>query len=231
MPASIFEKVVREEGQQLLGWREVPVDASKCGPLARAVDAGDPPGLRRRAAARRRRPAALERKLYVDPQARRAAACATSGHAATRERFYVPSLSSRTIVYKGLLLPDQIPQFYLDLRRPAIRVARSRWCTSASAPTRFPSWDLAHPFRFLAHNGEINTLRGNVNWMHAREAMFASPLFGDDIEKICPDHRRRAAATRRMFDNALELLLLDRPLAAARHDDDDPRGVAEPRDA
>ena len=145
------------------------------------------------------------------------------------ERFYVAEPLVATIVYKGLLLPDQIAAFYHDLRDPDVRRARSRWCTSASRTNTFPSWDLAHPFRFIAHNGEINTLRGNVNWMHARESMFASPLFGDDIEEAAARSSTPGGSDSATFDNALELLRAHRPLAAARGDDDDPRGVAEPR--
>ena len=126
------------------------------------------------------------------------------------ERFYIPSLSSRTIVYKGLLLPEQIPAFYHDLTDSrfvsALALVHQRFSTNT-----FPSWERAHPYRFIAHNGEINTLRGNVNWMHARQAMFASPLF-DDVTQALPDHRPGDERLGQ-FDNALELLAAHRPLA------------------
>src|SRR5215467_15480926 len=122
-----------------------------------------------------------------------------------REYFYLPSLSSRTLVYKGLLLPEQIPAFYLDLVDPdmasAVALVHQRFSTNT-----FPSWDRAHPYRFLSHNGEINTLRGNENWMHARQMMFESPLFGDDIKKLLPIIEPTLADSGK-FDNCLELLV------------------------
>src|SRR4029450_10921101 len=120
------------------------------------------------------------------------------------ETFYVPSLSSRTICYKGLLLPDQIPGFYHDLTDPLF-VSALALVHQRSSTTTFPSWDRAHPYRFIAHNGEINTLRGNVNWMVARQAMFASPLF-DDVSKLFPicDPGTSDSGT---SDTALELLV------------------------
>jgi glutamate synthase domain-containing protein 2/glutamate synthase domain-containing protein 3 len=120
------------------------------------------------------------------------------------ESFHIPSLSTRTIVYKGLLISWQIPRFYQDLRDPAVESALALVHQRFSTNT-LPSWDRAHPYRFLAHNGEINTLRGNENWMHAREKMFQSPLFGDDIEKILPIINPRGSDSAK-FDNALELL-------------------------
>ena len=119
---------------------------------------------------------------------------------------YVPSLSSRVIVYKGLLLADQVERFYADLADErfvsALALVHQRYSTNT-----FPTWDLAHPFRYLAHNGEINTLRGNINWMHARESMFASEKYGADLKKICPVCIAGASDSA-MFDNALELLVL-----------------------
>ena len=119
---------------------------------------------------------------------------------------YVPSLSSRVIVYKGLLLADQVERFYADLADErfvsALALVHQRYSTNT-----FPTWDLAHPFRYLAHNGEINTLRGNINWMHARESMFASEKFGADLKKICPVCIAGASDSA-VFDNALELLVL-----------------------
>jgi glutamate synthase domain-containing protein 2/glutamate synthase domain-containing protein 1/glutamate synthase domain-containing protein 3 len=197
----IVEKVVREEGQKVLGWRQVPIDEKAPGEVARQAmpvvrqvfvgagrDAGDPE--------------ALERKLYV-VRKRVEHLVRTSGMPES-ERFYIPSLSAETIVYKGLLLPEQIPVFYHDLRDSlfvsALALVHQRFSTNT-----FPSWDRAHPYRFIAHNGEINTLRGNLNWMHAREAMFASPLF-DDVTKLFPICDP-ATSDSGNFDNALELLV------------------------
>jgi glutamate synthase domain-containing protein 2/glutamate synthase domain-containing protein 1/glutamate synthase domain-containing protein 3 len=197
----ILEKVVREEGQTLLGWRHVPVDENAPGPLARTVM----PEIRQVFVGAGRNaadPDALERKLYVIRK-RVEQLVRTSGMPES-ERFYVPSLSSRTINYKGLLQPEQIPAFYHDLRDPAfvsaLALVHQRFSTNT-----FPSWDRAHPYRFIAHNGEINTLRGNINWMHARQAMFSSPLF-DDVRKLFPIIDP-AGSDSAMFDNALELLV------------------------
>src|SRR5205814_3772006 len=118
--------------------------------------------------------------------------------------FYVCSLSSITIVYKGQLISTQIPQFYPELLDPAINTALAMVHQRFSTNT-FPSWDRAHPYRFLCHNGEINTLRGNENWMHAREMLFSSPMFGDDIRKLRPIIEPTSSDSGK-FDNALELL-------------------------
>src|SRR5437016_11634861 len=120
--------------------------------------------------------------------------------------FYVPSLSFKTVIYKGMLISPQLPVYYPDLRDPAVETSlamvHSRFSTNA-----FPNWARAHPYRYLCHTGEINTLRGNINWMHARGSMLTSPLFGPDIKKIMPiiDDRGSDSA---MFDNALEMLVL-----------------------
>jgi len=199
---SIFEKVIHEEGQRLLGWRTVPAVANACGPMARKVMPeirqvfiGRGPGITDGEA--------LERKLYVIRK--RVESTVRGARLRDSETFYIPSLSSRTIVYKGLLLPEQIPQFYADLVDPtmvsALALVHQRFSTNT-----FPSWDRAHPYRFLAHNGEINTLRGNENWMHAREKMFSSPLFGDDVKKLMPIIDE-AGSDSAKFDNALELLV------------------------
>ena len=130
----------------------------------------------------------LERKLYV--VRRRAEAEVEETDIRDREFFYVPSLSSRTIVYKGLLLAPQISDFYKELSDPETRsslcMVHQRFSTNT-----FPAWKLAHPYRMICHNGEINTVRGNINWMHARESVLASDLFGDDIEKIFPGDSAR----------------------------------------
>jgi len=198
----LFERAVREEGQRLLGWRRVPVDPSKTGDLARKLM----PEIRQIFIARSQDVAdaeALERKLYVIRK--RVESMVRSAALRDSESFYVPSLSCRTLCYKGLLLPEQIPQFYSDLNDPAMQTALALVHQRFSTNT-FPSWERAHPYRFLAHNGEINTLRGNENWMRAREKMFSSPLFGDDIKKLLPIIEE-AGSDSAKFDNALELLV------------------------
>ena len=129
-----------------------------------------------------------------------------SGKVAGGDFFYISSLSHKTLVYKGMLLTEQLSQYYPDLSHPAMESALALVHSRFSTNT-FPSWNRAHPYRFVAHNGEINTLRGNINWMHARQALFESDLFGDDLKKIlpvvCTDGSDSA-----MFDNCLELLVL-----------------------
>src|SRR6185295_7592946 len=118
--------------------------------------------------------------------------------------FYIPSLSHHTLIYKGLLLAPQIERYFPDLTDASLvsglALVHQRYSTNT-----FPTWDLAHPFRFLCHNGEINTLRGNINWMHAREALFSSPLFGNDIDKILPI-ATPGGSDSAVLDNAVELL-------------------------
>ena len=197
-----FEKIVHEEGQKLLGWRNVPVDPSAAGPLARS----SMPAIRQVVIGAGRRvadAAAFERKLYVIRK--RVEAAIRDSDLRDSETFYVPSLSSRTLVYKGLLLPDQIPAFFTDLRDPDLKSALALVHQRFSTNT-MPSWERAHPYRFMAHNGEINTLRGNINWMHARQSLFSSESFGEDMEKILPIVEPRGSDSA-MFDNALELLL------------------------
>ncbi len=196
----IIEKTIASEGQRLLGWRRVPVDPNATGPLARTVL----PVIRQVFVGAGRDGAdaeALERKLYVIRK--RVEQAVRTSKMPESERFYVSSLSARTIVYKGLLQPGQIPAFYHDLTDRAftssLALVHQRFSTNT-----FPSWDRAHPYRFIAHNGEINTLRGNINWMHARQAMFASKLF-DDPTKLFPIIDP-ASSDSGMFDNALELL-------------------------
>ena len=197
----IIERIVREEGLTLLGWRDTPVYASAIGRVARAsqpyiqqIFVGCPSCVDEDA---------FERKLYV-VRKRAENEIRESGVEGT-ETFYIPSLSCRTIVYKGLLLASQITNFYRELSDPdavsALCLVHQRFSTNT-----FPSWQRAHPYRYVAHNGEINTLRGNVNWMQARQSLLQSPLFGDDIKKlhpiIAPDGSDSAN-----FDNAVELLL------------------------
>jgi len=197
----IFERIVREEGLTLLGWRDTPVYASSIGRVARASQ----PYIQQifvRCAPEMDEDA-FERKLYV--VRKRAENEIRESGIEDAEMFYIPSLSCRTIVYKGLLLASQITNFYRELSDPeavsALCLVHQRFSTNT-----FPSWQRAHPYRYVAHNGEINTLRGNVNWMQARQSLLESPLFGDDIKKlhpiITPDGSDSAN-----FDNAVELLL------------------------
>jgi glutamate synthase domain-containing protein 2/glutamate synthase domain-containing protein 1/glutamate synthase domain-containing protein 3 len=198
----IFERVVIEEGQQFLGWRSVPVDPSQCGEIARE----GLPAVSQIFIGRANNLAdqeALERKLYVIRK--RVANEGAKLNLADGELFYVCSLSSATIVYKGQLISHQIPKFYHDLTDPAVATALVMVHQRFSTNT-FPSWDRAHPYRFLSHNGEINTLRGNINWMHAREKQFSSPLFGADITKVRPIIEPNGSDSA-MFDNCLELLV------------------------
>ncbi len=151
---------------------------------------------------------AFERKLYVIRKRLEniVAQAQAAGDATYGDLFYFASLSSRTIVYKGMLRCAQVDEFYPELGDPdvesAIAVVHSRFSTNT-----FPSWERAHPYRYLIHNGEINTLRGNVNWMTARESLLASALLGDDLEKVLPIIDQRGSDSS-MFDNALEFLAL-----------------------
>ena len=196
----IFEKIVKEEGLTVLGWRDTPCDGDAIGRVARAsqpyiqqIFVGRPAGMDEDA---------FERKLYI--VRKRVEAQIEASDIDDKHFFYIPSLSSRTIVYKGLLLAPQIAKFYGELSDPdavsAICLVHQRFSTNT-----FPSWRLAHPFRFVAHNGEINTLRGNVNWMHARQSVLQSPLFGEDLKKIFPVVETESSDSS-AFDNALELL-------------------------
>ena len=200
----IFDQIVVEEGQKVLGWRTVPTNNSDLGKTARAGE----PAMRQVFIARSSKLAddmAFERKLYVIRK-RAENSIRYSGKVAGGEFFYVSSLSFKTVIYKGMLLTTQLPEYYPDLLHPAMESALALVHSRFSTNT-FPSWNRAHPYRYMAHNGEINTLRGNINWMHARQAMFECDLFGDDIKKIlpvvCTDGSDSA-----MFDNCLELLVL-----------------------
>ena len=197
-----FEAIVAEEDQEFLGWRDVPIDNNVLGQTARDVE----PVIRQMFVARGAKTPLdmLEWKLYVIRK--RHANEIRKSDLTQKEYCYVPSFSSRVMIYKGLLLAEQVERFYADLADErfvsALALVHQRYSTNT-----FPTWDLAHPFRYLAHNGEINTLRGNVNWMHARESMFASERYGDDLKKICPVCIAGASDSA-VFDNALELLVL-----------------------
>jgi glutamate synthase domain-containing protein 2/glutamate synthase domain-containing protein 1/glutamate synthase domain-containing protein 3 len=198
-----IERAIKDEGQVLLGWRDVPVEASDLAaaarrqqPLIRQVFIGRGESITTTDG--------LERKLYIIRK--------SAGHAiqalrlAHGKEFYLPSMSARTVVYKGMLLAHQVGEFYLDLKdtrvESALAMVHQRFSTNT-----FPSWDLAHPFRLICHNGEINTLRGNVNWIRARQGAISSPVLGEDLRKIWPliyDGQSDSAS----FDNALELLVM-----------------------
>jgi glutamate synthase domain-containing protein 2/glutamate synthase domain-containing protein 1/glutamate synthase domain-containing protein 3 len=193
----LVERVVADEGQRFLGWRDVPVDWSVPGTASSAVAPCIRQALVGASPALSREQDAFERKLYVIRRLIERAAGAD---------LVVPSLSTRTVVYKGMLTAPQLERFYLDLHdvrfETAVALVHSRYSTNT-----FPSWELAHPYRLIAHNGEINTLQGNVNWMRARESQLASHLFGDDLRKVLPVIRPGGSDTA-TFDNVLELLVL-----------------------
>ena len=199
----IFESIIAEEGQRLLGWRTVPTNDSSLGQTAKASE----PVMRQVFIGRNAKLAddmAFERKLYVIRK--RAENAVRYGGIKGGDRFYVSSLSYKTIVYKGMLMPEQVDLFYPDLTNPAMETALALVHSRFSTNT-FPSWERSHPYRYMAHNGEINTLRGNINWMRARQAMFESDLFGDDIKKLLPIINTDGSDSA-MFDNCLELLVL-----------------------
>jgi glutamate synthase (NADPH) large chain len=199
-----LERAVKTEGQVLLGWRDVPVDTEMPmsptvrtkEPVIRQIFIGRGPDVIV--------PDALERKLYV---IRKTASAAIQALKLTHSReYYVPSMSCRTVIYKGLLLADQVGKYYKDLQDPrvvsALALVHQRFSTNT-----FPEWPLAHPYRMVAHNGEINTVKGNFNWMRAREGVMKSPVLGDDLKKLYPisfEHQSDTAT----FDNALELLTM-----------------------
>ncbi|WP_301100717.1 glutamate synthase large subunit [Propionivibrio sp.] len=199
-----IERAVRSEGQVVLGWRDVPINHTM--PMSPAVREREP--IIRQIFIGRGADVmvtdALERKLYVIR--RRAANAIRALGLEHSKEFYQPSMSARTIVYKGLLLADQVGEYYVDLKDPrcvsALALVHQRFSTNT-----FPTWPLAHPFRMIAHNGEINTLRGNYNWMRAREKGTSSPLLGADLDKIWPLIYPNQSDTA-SFDNALELLVM-----------------------
>jgi glutamate synthase (ferredoxin) len=207
---AFFEKLCREESLEFLGWRSVPVDNRSIGGTARDVE----PVMRQAFVGRgKKTPRDLfEWKLFV---LRKRFGIEIGQLGLTEQAFvYVCSLSARTMLYKGLLLADQVARYFSDLSDPrmttALALVHQRYSTNT-----FPTWDLAHPFRFIAHNGEINTVRGNINWMHARESMLAHPVFGPDLDKIKPVVRPGGSDSA-TFDNVLELLVLaGRPIEEA----------------
>jgi glutamate synthase domain-containing protein 2/glutamate synthase domain-containing protein 1/glutamate synthase domain-containing protein 3 len=204
----LFEYIVRKQGQDVVGWRTVPTDNSQIGLTARQVE----PVMKQIFIARKDRDVralgtdelAFERRLYV---IRRCVENAVRMSGLTQQgMFYVPSLSCKTLIYKGMLNASQLGPFFPDLGNPAMQSALALVHSRFSTNT-FPTWARAHPYRYICHNGEINTLRGNVNWMNAREKLMRSELFGMELARIMPviDESGSDSA---MFDNALELLVL-----------------------
>ena len=197
----IFEQIVTDLGQTVLGWRDVPTDNSALGETAKASEPFFEQVFIQRS------PdltddLAFERKLYVMRK---------QAHVALRDTgidpyWYPTSISCRTIVYKGMLMPPQVGPYFPDLSDPdmesALGLAHSRFSTNT-----FPSWERSHPYRYVAHNGEINTLRGNINWMHARQSLFESELFGEDLHKAQPIFNIKGSDSG-IFDNTLELMTL-----------------------
>jgi len=198
----IVERVAKEEGLTVLGWRDTPVRGDAIGRTARATQPYIEQVFLRGAAHMTQDQ--LERKLYV--VRRRAEKEVVETDLSEKEFYYVPSMSSRLITYKGLLLAPQIDDFYKELRDPETRSSLSMVHQRFSTNT-FPSWKLAHPYRYICHNGEINTVRGNVNWMNARESTLQSDVFGNDISKIFPVIRPNLSDTGSL-DNAVEFLTL-----------------------
>ncbi|PYR48354.1 MAG: glutamate synthase large subunit [Acidobacteria bacterium] len=205
---ALVHQIVEEEGQRLIGWRDVPTDDSPIGPSAVAVepvfkqlfiaradsligpDAGD----------------RFERKLYVIRKRLEHAVDRLPIPDGAKKAFYVVNLSSKTLIYKGMLTASQIETMFPDLvdrdMESALALVHQRFSTNT-----FPNWPLAHPYRLIAHNGEINTLTGNINWMRAREGLLQSSLFGDDLKKILPVIREGGSDTA-TFDNVLEFLMM-----------------------
>ena len=199
-----LERAVKAEGQTLLGWRDVPVNRDM--PMSPTVREKEP--IMRQIFIGRGADVivqdALERKLYVIRKTASAAIQAL-GLKHSNE-YYIPSMSSRTVVYKGLLLADQVGTYYLDLQDArcvsALGLVHQRFSTNT-----FPEWPLAHPYRYVAHNGEINTVKGNYNWMKAREGVMSSPVLGADLSKLYPISFAGQSDTA-TFDNCLELLTM-----------------------
>ena len=201
---ALLHSIVEEEGQRLLGWREVPTDDHLIGASALSVEphimqvlVGRGPAVRDHAQ--------FERKLYVIRKLFEKAVVALD--IPENKYAYLPSLSSNTLIYKGMLSADQIETMFPDLVDPdfesALALVHQRFSTNT-----FPSWPLAHPYRYIAHNGEINTLRGNINWMKAREALCRSEALGDDLKKVLPV-TRDGLSDSATFDNVLEFLVMN----------------------
>ena len=197
-----FKKITEEKGQVLLGWRKVPVDNNAIGPAGRLSEPKFEHVFIKRSASLKDREE-FERVLYI---IRKKCEKVVMDSALQQKRqFYFTNLSSRVLIYKGLMIPSEMSNFFTDLKDPdvksAICLVHSRYSTNT-----FPTWDLAQPFRYLAHNGEINTLRGNLNWMKAREGLFKSPLFGNDTEHLKPVIRDECQSDSASLDNVFEMI-------------------------
>jgi len=208
----LLERAVAAENMQFLGWRTVPCDNSMIGataqssqPFVRQIFIGCPDASLSSEA--------FERKLFLVRKTAERLVRQASG-LVHKDLFYICSLSSRTIVYKGMLTSEQLDQFYPELTAPEMKASLALVHSRFSTNT-FPSWARSHPYRVLCHNGEINTMRGNVNWMRARETVLESPLFGRDVEKLRPVIDETGSDSG-MLDNALELLWMGgRPIEQA----------------
>ncbi len=207
-----FARIISEEGQQLLGWRDVPYDSSSLGSMAKAGE----PTFKQIFIGRNeslRDEASFERKLYVIRK-RIEHEISNDLNLSEKEHFYIPSLSYKTCVYKGMLTGSQFEPMFPDISEPdfesALALVHQRFSTNT-----FPAWELAHPFRYISHNGEINTVRGNANWMRARESLCSSSLFGDDLQKLFPIVIEGGSDSA-TFDNVMEFLHMSgRPLQHA----------------
>ncbi len=200
---SVVARIIHEEGLSFLGWRDLPRDSGILADAARAIE----PQMRQVFIARPDTVAdqtAFERKLFV--VRKRVEHAVRALKLADVKQFYIPSLSSRTLVYKGMLLAHQVGEYFADLADPratsALALVHQRFSTNT-----FPTWDLAHPFRMIAHNGEINTVRGNINWMKARQKSMKSAALGADLDKLWP-LIVEGGSDSASFDNALELLVM-----------------------
>ena len=201
----LVEKILLEEGLEILGWRKVPTDNSKLGKSAREKE----PSVRQLFIKRGdefKTELDFERRLYVARRRITKEIEETKFKINEKDSFYIVSLSTRTIIYKGMLTSKQLEGYFPDLRDPlmesSLALVHSRFSTNT-----FPSWELAHPYRYVIHNGEINTMRGNQNWMHARQDQFKTDLFGDNLKKLYPIVQEGGSDSER-FDNCLEFLYL-----------------------
>ncbi len=201
----LIARIVDEEGQRLLGWRDVPTENGLVGPSARATQPVFQHVFIAASVDAARDRSVFERKLYVIRKRVEHAVDTVKVNPLSRRFFYIVSLSANTLTYKGMLTARQLAPMFPDLGNPeltsALALVHQRFSTNT-----FPSWPLAHPYRLIAHNGEINTLRGNINWMRARQGLLESQLFGDDLKKLLPIIREGGSDTA-TFDNVLELLV------------------------
>ncbi|NWJ51832.1 MAG: glutamate synthase large subunit [Bacteroidetes bacterium] len=198
---TVLERHVKNEGLELIGYREVPVDSSVVGEIARGTE----PVIKQVFVKANLEQDALERKLYLVRKLTEKEIRESS--LKEKDNFYIPSLSSKILIYKGMLTPDQLNTYFLDFKDPSMKSATALIHSRFSTNT-FPTWDLAQPFRMVAHNGEINTVTGNRLWMHARESLLKSEVFGEDIKKLLPviEPGKSDSAS---LDNVLEFLLMN----------------------